>query len=80
MALGVVVLAGSAALIYLLTRPKPTLGATFNGFNNIIQVHHETTTRQSDGAQGYDFWCYPRVNVTPDVSGQNVLQTVSLGS
>lgn len=62
---------GGLGLLALLTRkPPPPGGAEFAGFRTELrQTPTQTTTRQRDGAQAYDFWHYPLVAVTADVTG-----------
>lgn len=56
--------------LYLLTRPKPpVVGLGFGGFRSEVRNQSQTTTRQSDGVSGYDFWYYPLIDLTADVSG-----------
>jgi hypothetical protein len=45
-------------------------GVQFAGFKEELRnegVH--TTTRKSDNEQGYDFWYFPLIDITPDVLG-----------
>lgn len=65
-------LLGLGALgLFALLKPKPPALAGFAGFRTEVREGPtQTTTRQSDGVQAYDFWHYPLVDVTADVDGQ----------
>jgi hypothetical protein len=63
----------SALIPKLVQAEPPVSDILFQGFRTeLIQEEegHNTTTRQSDGAQAYDFRHYPLVGVDPDIDGE----------
>lgn len=68
--IGGLLVVGSAFVIVLSLLPKVVTGLGFAGFREeLIQQPHQTTTRQRDGVEAYDFWHYPLIDLTPDVGG-----------
>ena len=57
-----------AVVGYASTYIQKELAATFMGFRTQL-VRRGTTTRQSDGAEAYDFWHYPLIDVMTDMDG-----------
>lgn len=63
---------GGLALLWLFREKPPAPGDVgFAGFRTELRSGpHETTYRQRDGAAAYDFWHYPLIDLTADVSGE----------
>ena len=61
-------IAAVAAVAIARARKPPGPGVVFSGFRS--ELHGaKTTTRQRDGAEAYDFWHFPLVDITADVDG-----------